>query len=596
MTTNYIDGAEGFISWCEENVCLPVFHKGESVARWTLIGELPEEYTDMWAYQCEVFRQALRMIDGRFVHRLIVFCWPRGEGKSYIACLIQLWKFFNFVRQQIMLGANSKDQVKFVHFEVMKDIIVNSPNLLRKIGKKNIQEKEIRIKDSKGNVVSLIRSVSSFSGIFSNITGYTFSEMFDMNNHKFFVQLDGSIRNIPNAFGVIDSTVSSKQHVLYKLYKAYEAGEDETLFFHYRFSQKGDPKDYWNPNMTQAQLTSYKAKFPMGDFERYFLNLWSAGSEKLFTSEIVHAMYYFGADHRFGNQHLLIEILKSIKDYTDNVDRINTKMDDQVAIVAPLENMKNRLWPVKSYYTLRDKYSKPTMCSMEALMKLSDLLDTDWAIMAGVDRADPMKSGRTQAKTIVSIIAKGLQGSRSSYISIEEGSVPHYIYFLLHLVDVPDDSLEGIKDVLSETQIIYSGIDTLCAERWGMWDIANWCEENDIAFESIYPNYDKQKMCFTELYTILRDGRFKSPPVGVSGTKTNNIIEEEALIFDHDSSKRWFGSPEKKERYGTQDDSIYSIGWGIYGGRELGIDDFKERFKDTNFGTFVKNESLIGAY
>ena len=108
-----------------------------------------------------------------------------------------------------MLGANSKDQVKFVHFDIMRDIIINSPNLLRIVGRRNLQEKEIRLKDSKSNIVSVIRSISSFSGIVSNITGYTFSEIFDMKNPKFFTQLDGSIRNIPNAMGVIDSTVSS---------------------------------------------------------------------------------------------------------------------------------------------------------------------------------------------------------------------------------------------------------------------------------------------------------------------------------------------------------------------------------------------------
>ena len=58
----------------------------------------------------------------------------------------------------------------------------------------------------------------SFTGIVSNITGFTFSEMFDMKNPKFFTQLYGSIRNVVNALGVIDSTVSEKDHILYKQY------------------------------------------------------------------------------------------------------------------------------------------------------------------------------------------------------------------------------------------------------------------------------------------------------------------------------------------------------------------------------------------
>jgi hypothetical protein len=39
-------------------------------------------------------------------------------------------------RQQIMLGANSKDQIKFVHYELITDILLNSPKLLAKIGRR----------------------------------------------------------------------------------------------------------------------------------------------------------------------------------------------------------------------------------------------------------------------------------------------------------------------------------------------------------------------------------------------------------------------------------------------------------------------------
>src|SRR5512137_1761161 len=182
----YRDGAEGMIRWCEEFVYVPVYPEGRDIADWILIGNLPKEkskktgksYWDMWENEKRIFRQALVMEDGRFKNRLIVFCWMRGEGKSLAACLIKLWKFFCFPRQKIMLGANSKDQVKFVHYDIIKEIILNSPGLRKHIGSANIQEKEIRLVNKATNgVESVIRSISSFSGIVSNITGYTFSEM-----------------------------------------------------------------------------------------------------------------------------------------------------------------------------------------------------------------------------------------------------------------------------------------------------------------------------------------------------------------------------------------------------------------------------------
>ena len=50
----------------------------------------------------------------------------------------------------------------------------------------------------------------------------------------------------------------------------------------------------------------------------------------------------------------------------------------------------------------------------------------------------------------------------------------------------------------------------------------------------------------------------------------------------HEWYEKWFGSPEKKEVHGVQDDSMFSIAWGLYGGRMLGVDDF--RLRSINFG------------
>ena len=107
-----------------------------------LLENCAEEYYEYKSLDTGVtwVRCQSEMEDGRFKYRQIVFCWPRGEGKSFVTCLIQSWKFFCWPRQQIMLGANSKDQVKFVHYDIMKDLILNSPKLVDMIsGKKNVE-------------------------------------------------------------------------------------------------------------------------------------------------------------------------------------------------------------------------------------------------------------------------------------------------------------------------------------------------------------------------------------------------------------------------------------------------------------------------
>jgi hypothetical protein len=603
---SYKDGPEGFISWCEENVCIPIYPVGSVMAVWCPIKDLPDtmnprtgkSYRFIWEAQKEVVRSALRMIDGKFIHRLIVLCWMRGEGKSLLACLIQLWKFFNWSKQQIVLGANSKEQITFVHFDIMKDIIVNSPNLLAAVGKKNIQEKKIKLTDDKGNDVSVIRAISSFSGIVSNITGYTFSEIFDMKNPKFFVQLDGSIRNIPNAFGVIDSTVSTKTHILYNLFDTYVKRADKSLFFHYRFSREGKAEDYWNPNMDQQQLDSYRSKFPLGEFERYFLNTWSSATQRIFTDETIEAMNYLGIDNVPLNS---MELMKVVGKKVHLEDSMRVLAEERKVLrtldeeKSQLQLLTKRLMPLENYYRLRDSGGFPSIATLDELEHVGAILDTKWAILGGIDRADPMKITNRGARTIFTCVAKGLPGSGSRPFIVDDAkSVPNYVYFVVHVVNVESHSLEDLKDVILSCKTEFDGLDKLCGERWGIWDLVPWCEEQDIAFEAVFPTYDRQKAAFSELYLTATGGRLKCPHVGVWGSKETDILREEAKIFYHDPDKHWFGSPEKNERSGVQDDCMFSLGWCIYGGREISANDFRERRSSYYFGTMVREKHSYG--
>ncbi|MGD9700589.1 hypothetical protein [Acinetobacter sp.] len=599
---DYRDGPEGFIKWCEDNVHIPVYPTGSDIAQWVGIGSLSSEinprsgksYDYIWQMQKEEIRKCLRMVNGRFVYRLIIFSWMRGEGKSLLACLIQLWKFFSWPKQQIVLGANSKDQIKFVHFDIMKDIIKNSPNLFNIIGERNIQEKEIRLRDDSGNISSVLRPISSFSGIVSNITGYTFSEIFDMKNPKFFTQLDGSIRNIPNALGVIDSTVSAKTHVLYKMYQAFVQRTTKTLFFSYRCSKNAVIEDYWNPNMDQQQLDDYKAKFPLGDFEKYFMNVWGSNAQQVFGPDMIEATNYLGVDGKIVPYTNLLELIQRKVKIKETIEecmqrRIPSTFDDERREIATIDK---RLWPVEEVYKLRDMHGQVRVAEMDELDKLGELYDTNWAILAGIDRADPLKSTRTAARTIVTVVAKGLPGSKSNPLAVDNGN-PKYVYIPLNIAHIADSLLDKIKSEILMAHEMYEGLDAICGERWGIWDMASWCEDQNINFEPIHPSYDKQKAAFSELHGAVSTGRFKIPPLVVWGSKSEDLFKEEAGIFFHDEDKRWFGSPEKMEKYGVQDDLMFSLAWCIYGGRNLKSDDFKERRGNSYFGTFVRNSSLL---
>jgi hypothetical protein len=605
---DYRYGGDGMIAWCNAYVRVPIYPVGSTIATWTALGELPDEinpatgrsYKHIWEEQQVILRRALEMDEnGRFKHRLIIFCWPRGEGKSLIACLIQLWKFFCFPAQQIMLGANSRDQVKFVHFDIMRDIIFNSPELFAQIGgDRNIQEKELRLKDDGGHIRSKIRSISSFTGILSNITGYTFSEMFDMKKPDFFVQLDGSTRTVPNALGVIDSTVSAKTHVLYQLYQSYLLKKTRTVYFSYRYSNNGALEDYWNPNMDEDQLEDYRAKFPFGEFERYFLNLWSAGSQQVFSEEMIEEIGILGMDGAILNHDSiytalkrkteLIEVLGDAKErgFEDGIRETTEKID---SIYTKFEYMD-------SVYRLQGDFSMSQCASISDLERLGELLDTDWAVCAGMDFGDPY-AVRGLARTIMMIIAKGLPGSRSNpYIAVATQADPKYVYTVLHLFNSKEHSLDQIKKELDNANNEFDGIDTLCSERFGAWDIAQWCEERGIQFEPVYPSYDRQRDAFKTVLEVVKEGRFKCPPVAVPGTKSRDVLREEFPVFQHDAEKRWFGSVEKKEKHGVQDDCIFTIGWSLYGGRDLTVDHFRMRKSMVSFGEFAPSRGMMGKY
>jgi len=599
----YRNGGDGFIQWCEDFLYIPLTPPGKLIPEWVPMHSLPDDldpetgrsFQDFWDEQKYVLRQALQMDEnGRFLHRLIIFCWPRGEGKSAVVVLIQLWKFFCWPKQMIVLGANSKDQTKFVHFDIMRDTILNSPRLVKILGKKNIQEKEIRMKNRKGETVSFIRPISSFSGIVSNITGYTFSEIFDMKNPKFYTQLDGSIRNIPNALGTIDSTVSEKNHILYKLYETYKSGEDPSLFFHYRYSLNGHYKDYWHPNMTQKQLSSYRSKFLPEDFRRYFLNTWSVGVGKLFTVPMIESLGYIGIDGMLGGEAQIQQALHKKYELGQTIEGLKNKHQDTMKEDSQVREILRRLIPIEEIYSLKDGFGIPTMASAHDLKQLSDRYDTDFAISVGIDRADPTKKDmEVGARTMIVAVAKGLPGSKSTKFETNERSgAPNYVYFILNVCHVETSTLEDIKLELQRMRDEYGTIETICSERWAMFDLEPWCDENGIKYELVHPSYEKQKTAFTEVFNLYKTGRIKCPEVVVPGTKGPNILYEEAQMLDHDAHKKFYGSPEKNTKNGIQDDTMYALAWCVFGGRTLTQDDFRPIGGSVYFGSFYSNESL----
>jgi hypothetical protein len=623
----YRNGGEGLCLWAEENVRVPVYRVGSTQIEYVYMKDYPKEiwpttgrsYWTMWQEQKKSLIDAFQMENGLFKHSLVVFCEPRGDGKSFKSILINLWRFNCWPKQSLVLCSNSKELSSFLYYRELQSVIFNSPKILKTIGGiKAVQEKAIRRRDKAGNVVSSMQLISSASGIVSNISGYSYTEFMDNKFPDFFAKLDTSCRNTPNAMGVIDTTVSSKEHKLYELYKLHLDKKDPKLFFYYRFSKTGDYRDYLHPKNDEAQLNSYKERFPL-NFAKQFLNLWSAGSEKVFSQEDVEAVNYLGVDGMVNCHGHVIDLVRKKQEIYDGGKRMLDEGLDIYSQEETIDRINRRLWPVSQVYSLHAPNGVSVMAEPDALEKLTDIYDTEWAIIGGIDQADPMKT-RTAARSILTVLAKGLPGSLSNpnigmlsevkpdeVIKHKDRMKPEdrmpslsYIYFYLYVVHIEGSSLELLKSNIMSAYELYDGIDVVGGERYGLWDLKTWGEGKGLntAFEIVHPNYNSQLAFFSYFFQLVSSGRFKGPPSGVKGSKMDDIVREELLYFDHqpDEAKHKFGSPEKDMKYGVQDDFMFATGNGLFAGTPIGVNPSRARRGTMYWGTMMQPGGLIGRW
>ena len=250
--------------------------------------------------------------------------------------------FLCFFSETIVLGSNSKEQVRFIHFDLARDTILNSPKLLDIIEHENVKEKGIYLVEKgmsrvgKNKIINQIIPISAFTGLLSNITCAAFSEIRDMKDEKFYTQLSGSIRTVFNAMILIDSTVSSKEHIFARLYK--QSFNDPIIFFQY-YADK-----HYNPNMTEAELDHYKKLFTPYEYNMYFRNRWEDAEPALFSPVAVKEMGIMGMNGQYLNHAETQTAIKKIILLEELVDREIQQKRDISEILKEIEKLNNRLF------------------------------------------------------------------------------------------------------------------------------------------------------------------------------------------------------------------------------------------------------------
>ena len=258
------------------------------------------------------------------------------------------------------------------------------------------------------------------------------------------------------------------------------------------------------------------------------LSLHPTGAEKVFSREEVDAFNIIGADGSANCHKRVIELIRRKHEIIESDQKQRSDGVDGWEQGQEIERSEKHPWPVSDIYHLQ-------------------------TIGDDVDLAEADESERIIGKRRIK----------------PELAMPalSYVYFLIFLADIRDHSFEAFKTNILLAHDEFDGIDIIGSERYNVVDMVPWGEAYGITIELVHPDYKKQLAMFTYLFTLINTGRFKAPPCTVSGSKTDDIVREELVYFDHDADMRWFGSLEKQLKYGVQDDVMFAMGNGIFGGR-----------------------------
>ena len=129
-----------------------------------------------------------------------------------------------------------------------------------------------------------------------------------------------------------------------------------------------------------------------------------------------------------------------------------------------------------------------------------------------------------------------------------------------------------------------------------MFDIGPWLQEKDIEPEILHPSPAKQMESFSELFIVVKNERFKTSPIAYNGSKSPDILMEEMSMFETAPEKVWYGSPEKNQTGGVQDDAVFALGWCLYGLRFKTVDDMRPRSGRLFLGNYIANKDVVGDY
>lgn len=233
----------------------------------------------------QVKEEVREALDGGYWN--VVFCWPRRHGKTLVSALIIVWRFFTFTTERIGIVANSERQAVDTAFNTVRDIITETPYTKSKVsaGYVIIQKEKIEATVPKNIIQGFTSSPSSLFG--KKLTVAQVSELHASRSLQIYQTLASSTIDSDSGMVLVDSTVGSRQSPLYALYKSFESGENDALYFsHISYEDVADAIENGPPWINTQAIKSLKLTDEV-TFNAENLNKWSDSATSVFPSDVI---------------------------------------------------------------------------------------------------------------------------------------------------------------------------------------------------------------------------------------------------------------------------------------------------------------------
>ncbi|HLY38589.1 MAG TPA: terminase large subunit [Candidatus Binatia bacterium] len=233
---------------------------------------------ELFEWQQEAFGAACRRREHRFVHRLAGISVSRGQGKSYAASVVAIWRLLcGPAPQDIISCALDSDGAKVV-LDHAKRIVRGNPTTLAKAIEIRAGELVVPSTGSRWTIVS--REHLSSRGRHPDLVIY--DEAGWARDDELFASLLAGQASVDDPLMLVVSTVGRRKSGPLWTIKQLHEGGDEGVFW------------YWSgenlsPKVTQSFLDRQRRILMPSQFAREHGNTWVDEADSFVTSEAVDA-------------------------------------------------------------------------------------------------------------------------------------------------------------------------------------------------------------------------------------------------------------------------------------------------------------------